>query len=47
MTARGPALPACKGSPIESKAPKAKDFTNQRTKRNGIVGEVEQINNRK
>ena len=47
MTASGPALPASKGSPIGSKAPKAKDFTNQRTKRNGIVDEVERANNRK
>jgi transposase, IS5 family len=31
---------------IGSKAPKAKDFTNQRTKQNGIVDEVERAKNR-
>ena len=31
---------------IGSKAPNAQDFTNQRTKRNGIVDEVERVKNR-
>jgi len=31
---------------IEGKAPKAKDFTNQRTKRNGVIDEVERGKNR-
>src|SRR2546422_3760250 len=31
---------------IESKAPKAKDFTNQRTRRNGIVDEAVKLKNR-
>jgi IS5 family transposase len=31
---------------IGSKAPNARDFTNQRTKRNGIVDEVERAKNR-
>ena len=37
---------ASQKKPIEGKAPKAKDFTNQRTKRNGIVDEALKEKNR-